>query len=442
MSLFNTLNSGATGLGAAGLGLAVIGDNIANLNTTAYKRNRAAFADMLPSTIGTMAGPEAVGRGVRTAAMVTEFETGSLQRTGSALDVAIGGSGWFQINDGRQDLYTRDGSFLMDNDNYIVTSSGHRVQGYLAEDGEIGPIVGDLRIDPNRVPQRETSLIELSANLVDPSEPDALATNALQGFAGQLDGNTVSIGDVSTAADHGTSLTVYDSLGRAHDAVIVFEMVGQTGTVTDWEYSVIIDGGEVDTGGAMGTDGMAFEIQSGTLSFDEAQPPETRLTITENPAATGWNWPGATEFTPTVDLSSMTYAGGDEFSVRTIAQDGYGVGDLVRLNIDPQGRIFGQYTNGQEAVLGQFALATFQSESGLRRLGGNTFGASLESGEPAVSAAGTGTRGNITGYALEGSNVVLEDEFVNMIQVQRTYQANASVISTVDETLQALVNLV
>jgi len=436
MGLFDTLNSGATGLGAAGLGLAVIGDNIANLNTTAFKRSRTAFADMMPSTIGTLAGPGGVGRGVRTAAMVTEFETGSLKRTGSALDVAIGGAGWFQVNDGRQDMYTRDGSFRLDTDNYVVTSQGQRVQGFIAEDGVIGPLLGDLQIDPNRVPQKETSQINLAANLVDP-DPSALTTNVLQGYAGSLDGNTVSINQLSAEADHSTSLTVYDSLGRPRDAVMIFEMTGQTGTVTDWEYTVVVDGGEVDNGGTMGTDGMAFEIMSGSLEFDSGD-----LTVTQNAATTGWNWPGATDFAPALNLDEMTYAGGDAFSVRAVSQDGYAVGDLVRLNIDAKGRISGQYTNGQEAVLGQFALATFKAESGLRRLGGNNFGASLESGEPAVSAAGTGTRGELTGYALEGSNVVLEDEFVNMIQVQRTYQANASVISTVDETLQALVNLV
>lgn len=436
MSLFNTLNTGATGLGAAGLSLSVIGDNIANLSTAGFKRNRANFADMIPGTVGTMSGPGYLGRGVRTAAMVTEFDAGSFRQTGSALDVAVSGVGWFQVSDGNADFYTRDGSFSLDADNYLVTATGLRVQGYAAENDAIGPVVTDLRLNRIAVPPRETTEVTLEANLV-PTDPDALVANALQGFAGQLDGSTVSITQVGSAADFSTSLTVFDSLGRPHEAVLVFEMTAEAGSVTDWDYSVVVDGGEADIGGVAGVDGMALEIQSGTLSFDDGV-----LTTTANPPVAGWDWPGATPFAPNIDLSSMTYSGGEDFAVRNVTQDGVGVGDLARLEVTEEGVVLGQYTNGEQSVLGQLALATFQAESGLERAGGNLFRSTLVSGGPAMSGAGVGTRGTISGYTLEGSNVKLEDEFVSMIQSQRMYQANASVVTTVDETLQELVNLV
>ena len=118
------------------------------------------------------------------------------------------------------------------------------------------------------------------------------------------------------------------------------------------------------------------------------------------------------------------------------------MGSLTALAVDDEGVIRGQYTNGQEMILGQIAVATFDAESGLSRVGGNMYQATFASGDPAVGVAGSGGRGTTVGYALEQSNVDLEHEFVDMIQAQRSYQANAGVIRTADETLQELVNLV
>lgn len=437
MSLFTTLRTGASGLGGAGLGLEVIGDNIANLNTTGFKRNRATFADMLPGGTGTMNGVQALGRGVQTANIVTEFDPGSLQTTGSAMDVAIAGDGWFKVKDNNQEFFTRDGSFMLDQNNFLVTSAGHRVQGYGAEQGVVSPVLGDIQLDSQSLPPRETTSLSLAANLIDPESPDDELINTLQVNAGNLDGQTISIIDLSAQTDHSSSITVFDSVGRPHDAVLIFEKVGQTGSTTNWEYSVVVDGGEANIGGTDGVDGMALEIASGTMDFVAGD-----LTVTANAPPGGWDWPGAEVFEPDIDLSEMSYTGGDSFTVFSVSQDGYGLGALIDVSVDPAGQIIGRYTNGEEQALAQFALATFDAESGLSRMGGNLYSASLASGQAAISGAGTGTRGSTVGFALEGSNVNLEAEFVNMIQMQRTYQSNAKVVSTVDETLQALVNIV
>jgi flagellar hook protein FlgE len=277
----------------------------------------------------------------------------------------------------------------------------------------------------------------LAANLGDPRSPDDLTTNSLQAAVGQLDGQTLSITELSNTTDHSSSITVFDSVGRPHDAVLIFEMVGQAGTVTDWEYSVIVDGGEAEIGGVAGVDGMALEIASGTMQFADGA-----LTVAANAAPGGWNWPGAATFEPDVDLTEMSYTGGDSFTVFSVSQDGYGLGALLDVQVDPEGQIVGRYSNGEEQILAQFALATFDAEAGLNRVGGNLYSATLGSGEAAISGAGTGVRGTTAGFALESSNVNLENEFVSMIQMQRTYQSNAKVVSTVDETLQALVNLI
>jgi flagellar hook protein FlgE len=133
---------------------------------------------------------------------------------------------------------------------------------------------------------------------------------------------------------------------------------------------------------------------------------------------------------------------GSESAVSAMSQDGYPLGEISAIDVDTDGVITGTYTNGEEIVLGQVVLATFASEAGLERLGGNMFQATAASGDPAVGAPGSGGRGDLYSYALESSNVELEDEFVNMITSQRGYQAAARVISTADETLQELVNLV
>ena len=440
MSLFGTLQTGASGLGVSGTSLGVIGDNIANLNTIGYKRSRASFADMLPQQAFGLGGPSQLGRGAANLTIGGQFTQGSVSGTGNALDLALSGAGWFQVNQGENSFYTRDGSFGVDNQGYLVTGLGYRVQGYSATEGQISPILGDLQIGDSPVPPEATSSISLDV-ILNPEGANDIDYGPLV-----LDGSSTSLEEASEAADFGTSITVYDSLGRSHEVVINFEQDAVDPNL--WTYSAVIDGGETDVAGA--ADGMAFEIGSGTLSFDS----DGALTSnTYTATATAWTWPGAAAFAPEIALGldgagavtegSVLNTGNEGGgTVTAVSQDGYPLGDLTSLAVDEDGIIRGQFSNGQEQVLGQVAVASFEAESGLQRMGGNVFGATFASGGAAVGAAGTGGRGSIVGYALERSNVDLEHEFVEMIQAQRSYQANAGVIRTADETLQELVNLV
>ena len=130
MSLFNTLNTGATGLSTNTTSLSVIGDNIANINTVGFKGGSARFADMLPADIPGLGGTNQVGTGARNGHVATNFGQGSLEGTGSVLDMGITGSGFFAVSSGENTYYTRDGSFYMDSDGYITNSGGLRLQGY------------------------------------------------------------------------------------------------------------------------------------------------------------------------------------------------------------------------------------------------------------------------------------------------------------------------
>ena len=253
---------------------------------------------------------------------------------------------------------------------------------------------------------------------------------------------------------------MYDSLGRPHDVVLNFEQVAEDPVTqqTTWIYSAIVDAGETELpGGGSGTEGFALEIATGALEFNSSGD-----LITFAPAAApnaGWIWPGAAPFDPILDFGldalgnatdgSLLAAGAMDDTMMTgrgattsIQQDGFTVGDLVGVQVDPDGIVRGQYTNGQDRVLAQVGLATFSAEAGLDRIGGNLYRSTLVSGDPAMGVPGSGSRGTTSGYTLERSNVDLEDEFVNLIQMQRSYQANAGVVSTADETLQELVQLV
>lgn len=445
MSLFSTLYTGASGMGAASTSLAVIGDNIANLNSVGFKRGGATFADLYPAIVGGLAGPQQVGSGTATSAVSVVFGQGLLQATGNALDVAITGSGWFQVNAGERSFFTRDGHFGYDDDGWLVNAAGLKVQGYQAVDGVLSPVVGDVQLDLGPIANQVTTAITMEMSL--DADADISTGAPYAALQPTLDGTVPdSLLTSSQEADFSTSVTVYDSLGRSHEVVINFER--DPATPNQWTWSAVIDGGEVDLGGVPGVAGAGLEIASGTLSFDTSG---NLIGFTQTATATPWTWPGADPWTFDLELG-LDAAGnpidgeavqlGGASNVSFVSQDGYAQGTLTTLEVDQEGVILGRYTNGEEVILGQLAIALFPSEAGLQKAGGNLWLQTLASGEPALGAASTGGRGGVQGYALETSNVDLEQEFVSMIQAQRTYQANASVIQTADETLQELVNLV
>ena len=441
MSLFNTLSTGASGLSVSTSSMAVIGDNIANINTIGFKSSRASFADLLPADVGGLGGTSQVGVGARMAGVSTSYAQGSLQGSSSALDMAISGGGFFMVSSGEADYYTRDGSFYMDTEGYLVNSTGLRLQGYGATDGDLTSIVGDMQLDTTPVPGEPTSEVTLDAVLsaeAEYTDEDGAIVTPLADL--NVAGGGVSIEDAAAAADYSTSVTIYDSLGVPHDVTILMERTGEN----DWSYQAVVDAGELPGG----VEGEAFVISSGDMAFDTDGVLQS---MTQTDTATAWNFEGAGDMQ--IDLLFGADAGGNETeggmtmsgsesSVTAITQDGHTTGELTGITVDDEGIITGVYSNGESEVLGQVAMATFASDAGLTRGGGNLYRATADSGQAAVGAPGSGGRGAITAYALEKSNVDLEAEFVSMIEAQRTYQANARVVTTANETLQELVNLV
>lgn len=445
MSLFSTLNVGSAGLGVSSTWMNVIGDNISNLNTTGYKSGRASFADFLPQHVFGLNGGGQVGAGATTSQVNTMFGQGAFETTDNGLDMAISGNGFFVVSDGQQDFYTRAGEFGYDTEGYVVNGAGLRVQGYSGDGVALSAALGDIKIPTGDIPGTATANVVVDSTLS--ADEEIGAELAALDFYGTGAGAS-SLVDAGEAADFTTSTTVYDSRGVGHDVTVLFERTG----ADQWSWRAVSDASEVvdSTGTAFATDsGNAFEIASGTLTFG-TDGSLASTTQTDTSATTGWSFNGsdtpAINFDFGMDSSGTVTDGavtmsGEESALNSLSQDGTMAGQLTGLTVSADGTMVGAYTNGESKDIGRVALATFEATNGLERIGNSLFRATPDAGQAAVGMAGTGGRGDISGNALEKSNVDLEGQFVSMITAQRSYQASSKVISTANETLQTLMQL-
>ncbi len=429
MSLFNTLNTGITGLGANGLGLSVSGDNIANLNTVGYKGSSAEFQDLIMQNLG--GGKGQLGMGAFTGRVRQGFGQGSIETTSNAADLAIDGKGFFVVEDADGGtFYSRAGQFTMDPTGNLVNLQGLNLQGFTASaDGTLSTTVGNLNLPTDPVAGTATTSVAVVANLT----ADQTATQNPAGIVAPADFDAIS-----TTANFTSSTVVYDSLGVSHDVTMAWT---KTGTNT-WEFTAWADAGE--TGG---TSGDPVEISRGTLVFDGNGAVDA--TLSTAPAPTSITFTGASaqsvgfDFGLAVtDLGGITQRGIEASSVGDIDPNGNASGTLATFDIGQDGVVTGIYSNGETRSLGQVVLATFRGESYLTRSGHNTWQQSGESGEPVIGTPGQGGRGVTHSYALEMSNVDLEKQFVKMIQSQKGYQASTRVISAADDMLQELMQTV
>ncbi len=430
MSLFSTLSTGVTGLGVNSVSLAVAGDNLANLNTVGFKGSRAQFQDLIIRDVAGASTSSQLGLGAFLGGVSNQFTQGAISTTGRNADMAVDGSGLFVVASDEGQFYTRSGAFTMDVDGKLTTLSGYSLQGYTADaTGNLGSSLGDITIGPNSLAPAATTDISLMANL-DADGP------IVTGWGGSVPAG-MTHDQAADEATYSTSMTVFDSLGQSHDLIVYFQ---QTAANT-WEYYATVDAGE--TGGVAGE---VQEVVAGDLSFDTDG---SLLNVSANSGTVTFT--GAAAQTLTLDLGDYGAVTGEDGSLTQVAsdstingldQDGYGAGDLIDWQIDADGTVRGVYSNGSEQVIGQVALALFASADGLSRAGDNLWMATEDAGPPLIGAAQAGGRGSVYQYALEGSNVDIETEFVNMITAQRGYQASARVVSTTDQMLQELVNIV
>lgn len=422
MSVLTALSSGTTGLESSSLELSVIGDNIANSNTIGYKAGRAAFEDALTQSV--IGGSGEIGLGSRLESVQKIMTQGALTATGIATDLALQGSGYFVVRGDHAgqngDFYTRAGQFTIDANGYLVNLEGLRVQGFPADPtGTVSGMPGDLLVGTASAQPNPTTTITVKANL----QADAPV-------------KTWSAADPAGTSNFSTSMTVYDSLGTAHQVQAFFAKTA----AGQWEWHAMTDGGGV----AGGTAGQLTEIASGTLSFDtNGQLQSSTQTASFNPLGAAGPQPLSFNFGDPTSAGGTGLLGITQFSSPSastfIGQDGFGSGQLASIRIDTQGNVAGIFTNGQTRVLGQVGVAGFAAPDALQRVGGNLFQQSQASGQPVLGGPGAGGRASVISGSLEQSNVDLAEQFVRLIAAQRAFEANSKTITTADQLLSELI---
>lgn len=422
---------GLAGLNASSKALDTIGNNIANTSTVGYKTGSTQFADVFAASLSG-AGAAPVGLGTKISAVVQQFTQGSIGVTSNPLDIAINGGGFFQMDDGNgATVYSRNGQFQLDQSGYIVNSNGLQLKGIMANLGVISqgsPAVPLRLFDPTQSlagPPQATG-----------ASPGATGVAANVNLDARLGNPTVGVFDFSNPASYNqsTAVTVYDSLGNAHTYSMYFVKTA----ANTWDvYSTVSNPAgasptftNLSGGGALGT--LTFD-QSGNITSTPFSATITAAQLGYAGAVDALSFP--------VNFSGSTQFG-SSFSVNAMIQDGYGSGTLAGFNVGQDGTILGRYTNGQTAVVGQIILAAFRNAQGMQPLGDNVWAQTPGSGDAIAGVPGSsGQYGVLQSSALEESNVDLTAELVNMITMQRSYQANAQTIKTQDSILQTLVNL-
>ena len=429
--MMRSLFSGVSGLRNHQVRMDVIGNNISNVNTVAFKAGRVTFkegfaqllqgASRPPGDLGGI-NPIQVGLGMQIGSVDMMFSQGNLESTGLTTDLAIQGDSFFVVKKGTQNYYTRSGNFQLDADGQLVSpTNGFVVQGKMADNGVfldgVRPIVLPVG---QKTAAKATDMVKLAGNL-DAAAPIFTGTFNAAGRADPLNVDSWSE----------TSITVFDSLGNQHDLKLQF---WKTAADT-WSWQV--DGTNLPAG---------FTPPNSTpqtLTFDTtgiltAAAPTSPPVVSFTPA-------GANQVDVTLDLGGNTVNGITSFAGTNTAvlkdQNGYEAGQLQNFSIDRTGLITGAFTNGTNVILAQIVLADFNNPGGLLRVGDNMYAVSGNSGGAVLGYSLEGIQSTMTSGALEMSNVDLAQEFTNMIVTQRGFQADSRVITSSDEMLQELVNL-
>lgn len=398
-----------SGLNAASADLRVTANNIANVNTTGFKQSRAEFGDVY-AVYSYGGSRNAFGAGVQLTQIAQQFTQGSIEFTDNSLDMAIAGEGFFTLSDRGAIVYSRAGAFSMDRDGYVVNAANQRLQVF-------PPLANTDGFDTGRLSD---------LRLITGDNPPSATTNVTVGLALPANATVPTVTPFSEtdprSYNHTTSLTVYDSLGVAHVQTMFF--VKDTAANT-WNMHSFIDGTAVGTAQTLvySSTGQLTTPAGGTITL----PAHTPTT-------------GADPMNIVLDVSSSTQFN-ERFSVNDLTQNGYTTGRLAGVSVSAEGIVSARFTNGQTENLGELAMTRFSNPQGLQKLGDTAFAQTADSGVPIRGEADTSTFGRIQSGALEGSNVDLTEQLVNMITAQRNFQANAQMISTTDQIAQTIINI-
>ncbi len=439
-SIINGLFSGRSGVSSHGTAISVIGDNISNANTIGFKTARAEFEDLVASG---QASNRIIGSGSQIGSVSTIFTQGTLESTTRQLDLAIAGNGFFILDKNGERFYTRAGNFKLDNEGFIINQTGMYVLGYAANGS------GDLvRININNFNANNeiyTTRVKITGN-VDANQPilpaaTLTALNAGTPLAGSPTAGSTTFADLANAAAYSTVFEVFDSLGQSHNITAFFFKTG----VNQYTVQFYVKAEEVQNSPASDAGLPRRLADAGQTDWDIvltftgtgqlAATSETELTVSI-PWANG-----ADPSSITINLAEFTQFASPS-NINSISQNGKGVGIIGNITVSNNGQIYALLTNGQSALIGTLALANFANPEGLNRVGSNLLIQTPSSGAPIFGTPNRGTFGSLESGRLELSTVDIADQFVKLIMYQKGYQANSRVISSINQLLNELIQLV
>ena len=422
MGLSTALYTAITGLQGTSQAMTVTGNNIANSSTVGFKSSSTLFSDLLSANIASSSGNSQVGRGSQVQTVQTNYSQGGFESTESSSDIAIEGNGFFIISDPFSDatLYTRNGNFSFDEDGFLVSADGYRVQGSTYNDNGIlaSGNLSDIQVDlVSQIEAEQTENVTLQTNLDSNSDI--------------LNSGVFDITAPEDTSNYATTTTVYDTLGTSHLFTCYFTKVNDQ----IWDWNLTVDGGDL-TGG---TAGVLENVGTGTLTFDSNGNLLTGGT--GNTITSILNWDNGSDQNQLITYTFDTTQFDSDSTVFSQDQDGYSSGEVTDVDIAADGTVSAVYSNGETIAVAMISLATFINPDGLDAVGSSLFSETGESGTPTIGYPGS-SQGTLITQALELSNVDLATEFVDLITIQNAYSAASKVITTTNEMLDELVNLI
>ncbi|MBK5207128.1 MAG: flagellar hook protein FlgE [Polaromonas sp.] len=421
---------GVSALSASAANLDVIGNNIANSGTIGFKSGSVQFADVYAGS--------RVGLGTQVAGVAQNFTSGAVQSSTRALDVAItNGDGFFRLaSPGGEIAYSRNGQFNVDKNGFLVNAAGLQLTGFPVS--ATGAIAGG-----------SPTALQFPTSGMAPKPTDAIAAQFNLDSRSKLLPTTGPAFDAKDPATYSYSnaVNIFDSLGNSHELATFFRKTATTlaPASSEWEMYATADGQPLAAGGAIDTGTPPVAGTIGTVPFDSNGILDTAAAT--YPAGGKLNFSGldfsngSSSMTFDMNITGTTQFG-NENQVNKLTQTGYTSGVLTSYAIGQDGTVTGKYSNEQSNPLGQIVLSSFINPNGLQLKGDNVWAETSASGQPLTGKPGSGTKlGALTAGALEGSNVDLTSELVNLIIAQRTYQANSQTVKTQDQVMQTLINM-
>ena len=397
-----------SGLEADSVALNTIGNNLANLNTTAFKGQTTSFEDLFYQQIGQSGSGDAIqlGAGTKVSGTSTDFSEGTIlpDANPNSADMALAGNGFFVVEQSGVQSLTRAGNFQLSSNGNLITQDGQQVMGYAAVNGVVNQ---NTNLTPITIPVGLNEGAQATQNFSVTTNLDSGAT-------------------VNTSFS--TPVQVFDSLGQSHQATVSYT---KTGTNT-WSYAVTLPAGDATGTPLNNTGTLTFDSSGNLVSPTGSVNNITFPGLTDGASDLSFNWnlndsTGHPSISQLADASTNSAAAG---------QDGFPSGVFQSFSADQNGVITAQFSNGRTATIAQVAVATVANTEGLTASGNNNFTTTAASGQASIGVAGAGGRGLVDDGALEQSNVNISTEFSNLIVAQRAFEANSKTVTTFDTISQ------